>query len=124
MRLTGVIKMLNTTQTQIESLHALSSRLIEAVQLASQNESSETRAFMLDDLKTLKHSHKILQGSLGKGSLEEALKGANLMTSVSRGLADLFWIPKYPHITNLGCELSDAAIVCAKEIRKELGLNG
>ena len=63
----------------------------------------------------------ILESSLSTGSLDEALRGANLMTTVNKGVNDIVATAVVPTITASAYELSMAAIKVAERLRAERG---
>lgn len=86
--------MLKSEANATESLSSLSSQLISAIELAAKAESChDVRAQMLEDTKIIRCYHEILKNALAQNSADEALKGANLMSTVSHGLVDSSWSP-------------------------------
>ena len=104
-------------QEQVRRLLDSASDLLK--KLASLKDDS--RSGVSDAMQNLQRYADLLTSGLDTASLDTALRGANLMTTVNKGLSDAVATDRAPEIATLAFELSKHAIHVAKLLRTERG---
>ncbi len=115
--------MLSKNHQAVVHLYRMAMDLMAEIRsVAATQQDQKSRAPVEETMSVIQRYVDLLHAAMTSGSAADALKGANLMTSVNRGLGDISWVDSQRTVQLLGKALSDEAIMVAKGLRTELGV--